>query len=301
MRYCRYIIIFGVVFTKIFVLPLPIFAEDNEIDNFLGQETNPTPLLASSNSIVNENISSNTVEESVPLVVPSSSDSTSAGQASESFVDYAALATPLDNCPFSGNSTVTSWPNTSPVPSTPFFNPANFNQSQPPATTKLPTFSHFAANSPTAPPANPPLFKDPVAPPSTTPVAPPSTTPIGLLEFVFTYSYFCWEQISYLVTACLGSNTSYRRGNLKRPTYAPVPGLSSLSTSNVNQNFVPFTSTAAPTETSTLPATFVPPAAPVMSSFGQPSSTGPYSTPTTQNVPSTSYKMVGAQHFLFTT
>lgn len=148
----------------------------------MGQEANPAPSLASSNSIVNENVSSRTVEESVPLVVPSSTDSTSAGQPPESFVDYAALATPLDSSPFSGNPTVTSWPTASAIPNTPFFNPAQFNPSQPPAATKPPTFSLFAANPPTAPPAHPPPFKDPVAPPSTTPVAPPSTAPTGSFE-----------------------------------------------------------------------------------------------------------------------
>ncbi|KAK7603849.1 hypothetical protein V9T40_003848 [Parthenolecanium corni] len=63
------------------------------------------------------------------------------------------------------------------------------------------------------------------------------------------------------------SNTSYRLGNLKRPTYAPVPELS--STCNVNQNFVPFTSAAASTITS--PETFAAPAAATISSLSQPS------------------------------
>lgn len=87
------------------------------------------------------------------------------------------------------------------------------------------------------------------------------------------------EHCSVCSFNCAGSSNSYRLGNLKRPTYAPVPGLS--STTHVSQqNFAPFTPTQNP-PVNTQGIDFTPISTGMSSFPGSPSSTGPYNSTTT--------------------
>lgn len=223
--------------------------ETLEIDSFIGQEWSSQQSIAS-NLIVNESSKEKDIVQSVPLVVPPSSNSDATSQSklpstenlftnnTESYtsqpflVDTNSSELLNSNCSSSQNSTSIS----KPLDSTPFFNPASYPN-------PLTTFSNNT-----------------VAKGETSSVlgGPPATLK--------------------------GSSNNYRLGNLKKPTYAPVPGLSS----SVNVNTPKLTPFSPDFNQTTVPvlqdngsqhSNFN-----SMSSFGSPSVTGPYNS-TTENVP----------------
>ncbi|XP_065224532.1 phospholipase DDHD2 isoform X2 [Planococcus citri] len=273
---------YGFPFANALVVPVSkeetsSITDSGEIDSFIGQESSPTEAVPLLNSIVNENSSFRnniTSEQSVPLVVPAStSSSDSVAQLPVASSTPLTAATTAARLPPSTQNLFSSGLNhhqqyQQPSFFTPSFPPRSDHGKKTPENLE---FFNVGANS-AAGESN----SEPFVPQFFNPGQFEARSPTQIDSSVLPPPGSCATPVS-------GSANSFRLGNLKKPTYAPLPGLS--STTNVSQpNFVHFAAT--PNNINHLPPSPVPDTTSsgpqgMSNSFpGTPSSTGPYNTTT---------------------